>query len=174
MADSDDEYDVIDEMDILCAKIQKAGFKVDRQKDEEIRKSIKAHESRDVRIKKWNYRVARLQKLLDATLPEISGGLPGASVIRVAASCAPSLAKGHALPTITPPRSKLDKNCPSLSCFLGYGDQPPVTAAIHVKFVEMGVALLRQKPAMPCAEMIEEWNKHHTKDWNTVVRATSF
>ncbi len=51
MADSDDEYDVINEIDILCAKIQKAGFKVDPEQDEEIRKSIKAHESRDVRIK---------------------------------------------------------------------------------------------------------------------------
>ncbi len=63
----------------------------------------------------------------------ISGGPPAVSV--VAASCAPSRAQAIL--------SKSATNRPSLRYVLGDGNEAPVMGAIHVKFVEMRVALLR-------------------------------
>ncbi len=86
MADSEEEFDLMNDVDILAVKIEQAGFKFNAQQDEEIRKRIKAHESLDVRVKKWKSRVASPQRFLDVSLPRIPGGPPAASV--VAASCA--------------------------------------------------------------------------------------
>ncbi len=123
MAESEDEFELINEVKILAVKIDQAGFKFDAQQNEEIHKRMKAHESLDVRVKKWKSRVASLQRFLDVSLQGISGGPPGASV--VAASCAPSLAQAI--------RSKSDKNSPSLSYVLGEGNEAPVMCATHVK-----------------------------------------
>jgi hypothetical protein len=146
-------------VDILCSKIWTAAIPFEAEMDKAIRTSILAHENREVRIEKWRSRLANLQRFLDASEPGNSRGPPGASV--VAASCTPSLAQVI--------RSKSDKNLPSLSYILGDCDEPPVMATIHVKFVEMSVALLRLNPAMACAEKIEEWNTHHAKDWSTAI-----
>ena len=74
-----------------------------------------------------------------ASEPENSGGPPGASVVTAPrAPCAPSAAQVF--------RSKSDKNSLSLSYVLGDGNEPPVMTVIHVKFVEMSVALLLQDP----------------------------
>ena len=79
--DSEDEYNLINEVDILCVKIEKAAIQFDAEMDKAIRTSIRAHENREVRIKKWRSRLANLQKLMAASEPENSGGPPGASVV---------------------------------------------------------------------------------------------
>ncbi len=63
---SEDEYNLINEVDILCVKIEKAAIKFDAEMDKAIRTSIGAHENREVRIKKWRTRLANLQKFLAA------------------------------------------------------------------------------------------------------------
>ncbi len=125
-------------MDILCLKIQTAAIQIpfEPEMDKAICTSIWAHENREVRIKKWRSRLANLQNLLAAS-PENSGGPPGASVVTAPrAPRAPSAAQVF--------RSKLDRNRPSLSYTLGDGNEQPVMAAIHVKFVQMSVALLQK------------------------------
>jgi hypothetical protein len=81
-----------------------------------------------------------------ASEPENSGGPPGASVVTAPrAPCAPSAAQVYRKKTS-------DKRRPALSYILGDGNEPPVMAAIHVKFVEMSAALLQKMVCMVDAD----------------------
>ncbi len=129
----------------MCMKIRNAAIPFEAEMDKAIRTRIRAHENREVRIKKWRSRLANLQKTVAASEPENSGGPPGASVVTAPrAPCAPSAAQVF--------RKKTDKGRPSLSYILGDGNEPPVMAAIHVKFVEMSIALSQKNPAMGCTD----------------------
>jgi hypothetical protein len=48
--DPEDEYDLINDVDILCSKIRAAAIPFDAEMDKTIRRSIRAHETREVRI----------------------------------------------------------------------------------------------------------------------------
>ena len=87
--DSEDEYNLINEVDILCIKIENAAIRFDAEMDKAIRTSIGAHENWEVRIKKWRTRLANLQNPLAATEPENSGGPPGASVVTFSGASLP-------------------------------------------------------------------------------------
>ena len=94
MPDSEDEYAVINEVDILVTKIMaRAEIYFDREMDEQLRKRIRANESLEVRLTKWQSRLTNLRKLLNAGSSGLSGGPPAASV--VAASCAPAVSTGR-------------------------------------------------------------------------------
>ncbi len=110
MADLEDEHALMNDVDILAVKIEQAGFKFDTQRDKKIRKNIEAHESRDARIKN---EIPEKLTFKNCWMRRYRGFMEGASV--VAASGATSLAKGHALPTRAPLRSKSDKSRPALS-----------------------------------------------------------
>ena len=82
MPESDDEYAVICDVDVLVTKIKRAEIHFDTEMDAEIRKRIRANESLEVRIKKWQSRVTNLQKMLNASndrISGLSGGPPAAS-----------------------------------------------------------------------------------------------
>ncbi len=115
--DSEDEYNLINEVDILCIKIEKAAIRFDAEMDKAICTSIRAHENREVRIKKGRSRLENLQKNMAASEPENSGGPPGASVVTAAcAPCAHSAAQVYRKKTS-------DKNSPALSYILGGRDR---------------------------------------------------
>jgi hypothetical protein len=128
---SDDEIEWINDVDILAVKIQRAGLPFDTNLDKEIRTRIRALESCEVRIKEWRARVSNLQKYLDASLADTSGGPPGASV--VADSCTPSLDKlpvplqSHTLPvgTRAPPAAMEGRMPSATNGHGGFRFRPP-------------------------------------------------
>ena len=63
MPESDDEYAVICDVDVLVTKIKRAEIYFDTEMDAEIRKRIRANESPEVRLTKWQSRLTNLQKL---------------------------------------------------------------------------------------------------------------
>ena len=64
MPDSEDEYAVINEVDILVTNIMaRAEIYFDPEMDAQLRKRIRANESLEVRLTKWQSRLTNLQKL---------------------------------------------------------------------------------------------------------------
>ena len=156
MPDSEDEYAVINEVDILVTNIMaRAEIYFDREMDEQLRKRIRANESLEVRLTKWQSRLTNLQKLLNAGSSGLSGGPPAASV--VAASCAPSVSTGRR----KRPCSPLHR--PTLSYKTHDDGSPPEMAAIHVEFVVMCAERLR--PEAKGQDLVNEWNDHHAGGW---------
>ena len=94
MPDSEDEFALLNEVDILVTKIKaRPEIHFDAETDADIRKRIRANESLEVRLTKWQSRLTNLQKLLNAGSSGLSGGPPAASV--VATSCAPAVSTGR-------------------------------------------------------------------------------
>ena len=94
--DSDDEYNLINEVDIMCLKILKAAIPFEAEMDKAIRTSIRAHENREVRIKRWRTRLANLhfQNVLEMFCSCLGAVLAGAdgSIPSAAAKCKDRLA----------------------------------------------------------------------------------
>ena len=58
MPDSEDEFALLNEVDILVTKIMaRADIYFDREMDEQLRKRIRANESLEVRLTKWQSRL---------------------------------------------------------------------------------------------------------------------
>ena len=103
MPDSEDEFALLNEVDILVTKIKaRPEIHFDAETDADIRKRIRANESLEVRLTKWQSRLTNLQKLLNAGSSGLSGGPPAASV--VATSCAPAVSTGRRKRTCSPLR----------------------------------------------------------------------
>ena len=84
MPESEDEYAVINEVDILVTKIKRAEIHFDTEMEKQIRTRITAHESLEVRTEKRQSRVTNLQNFLDASndgISGLSGGPPAALVV---------------------------------------------------------------------------------------------
>ena len=147
MPDSEDEYAVICDVDFLVTKIKRAEIHFDTEMDAEIRKRIRANESLEVRLTKWQSRLTNLQKLLNAGISGLSGGPPAASV--VAASCAPAVSTGRR-------KRPTPLHRPTL-CYKKHDDgSPPVMAAIHVEFVVMCAKRLHVNPIATGKELVDE------------------
>ena len=158
MPDSEDEFALLTEVDILVTKIKaRPEIHFDAETDADMRKRIRANESLEVRLTKWQSRLTNLQKLLNAGSSGLSGGPPAASV--VAASCAPAVSTGRRKRQCTP------LHRPTL-CYKKHDDgSPPEMAAIHVEFVVMCAERLRVKPEATAKELVDEWNEHHAAGW---------
>ena len=158
MPDSEDEFALLNEVDILVTKIKaRPEIHFDAETDADIRKRIRANESLEVRLTKWQSRLTNLQKLLNAGSSGLSGGPPAASV--VATSCAPAVSTGRRKRTCSPLRR------PTLCYRKNDDDKPPEMAAIHVEFVEMCAKRLRVHPTATGKELVDEWNEHHAGGW---------
>ena len=158
MPDSEDEFALLNEVDILVTKIKaRPEIHFDAETDADIRKRIRANESLEVRLTKWQSRLTNLQKLLNAGSSGLSGGPPAASV--VATSCAPAVSTGRRKRTCSPLRR------PTLCYRKNDDDKPPEMAAIHVEFVEMCAKRLRVQPTATGKELVDEWNEHHAGGW---------
>jgi hypothetical protein len=167
---SDDEDVLIVDVDVLVTKIKRAGIHFDAELDVDIRRRIRANDSLEARITKWENRRKNLQRLLDDAGSGLSGGggAPAASV--VAASCAPSEPKIAVRRTSggVPPGCR-----PTLSYKIFDDGTPPAMAEIHVDFIKMCVERLRANPATTARDLVVEWNDLHAGAWtNSVGRAT--
>ena len=67
MPESGNEYELINDVNILGVRLQQAVIPFDTEMDKNIRTSSGAHGSLEVRIQKCQYRIKTLQKLLDAS-----------------------------------------------------------------------------------------------------------